>query len=248
RATSAAGPLFVTTLQQAPSVTQAIWKSDGKSTQVIQMGELASELGGLNGKVGEMLDRGLAIIMTDVSTFAKFASSGSFSGPDAISIPKEMAKLDLAFKANLLTKAMSANDWWVYYGPPGNTDGTWSDSTLESNAKRYVCNMTPEDNVCDTIDLHGVPPMCQPEDWGILTSNGMHRAYYPSQQQGRSDPPSARLLHAIADNEWGSLEGMMDDAYDCEVNKGGPSLGSAFQISEDGRFNLTCLIQLHIVN
>ena len=109
-ATGAAGTLFVTALQQAPSVTEAIWKSDGESTQVVQMGELASELDELSGKVGEMLDRGLAIIMRDVSTFAKFASSGSFSGPDAISIPKETAKLDLAFKAHLVTKAMSAND------------------------------------------------------------------------------------------------------------------------------------------
>ncbi|KAL8976881.1 MAG: hypothetical protein Q9205_007208 [Flavoplaca limonia] len=247
-ATGAVGTLFVTALQQAPSVTEAIWKSDDESTQVVQMGELASELDQLNGKVGEMLDRGLAIIMTDVSTFAKFASSGSFSGPDAISIPKETAKLDLAFKAHLVTKAMSANDWWVYYGPPDNADGTWSNSTMESNAERYVCNTTPKDNICDLIDSHGVPPMCQPEDWSIYTSNVTHRAYYPSQQQGRNDLPSAHLLHAIADNEWGSLEAMMDGAYDCEVNKGGPSPGSAFQISEDGRFSLTCLSQLHIVN
>ena len=90
--------------------------------------------------------------------------------------------------------------------------------------------------------------MCQPEDWSTYTSSVTHRAYYPSQQQGRNDPPNARLLHAIADNEWGSLEAIMDSAYDCEVNKGGVSSGSAFQISENGRFSLTCLSQLHIVN
>lgn len=176
-ATSTVGTLLVTALQQAPSVSEAIWKSDGKSTQVVQMGELASELGGVNAEIGAMLDRGLAVVMKDVSAFAKFAASGSFSGPDVISIPKETAKLELALKAHLVTKAMTANDWWVYYGPPDNTDGTWSNSTTESNAKKYVCNTTPEDDICDTIDSRGIPPLCQPEDWGIYTSPVTRRVY-----------------------------------------------------------------------
>ncbi|KAL8749888.1 MAG: hypothetical protein Q9199_007420 [Rusavskia elegans] len=122
-ATSAVGILLVTALQQAPSVSEAIWKSDDKSTQLVQMGELASELGGVYAEIGAMLDRELAFVMKDVSAFAKFASSGSFSGPDVISIPKETAKLDLALKAHLVTKATTANDWWVYYGPLDNADG-----------------------------------------------------------------------------------------------------------------------------
>ncbi|KAL8847632.1 MAG: hypothetical protein Q9221_007320 [Calogaya cf. arnoldii] len=164
-ATSMVGTLLVTALQQAPAVTEAIWpKPDGKSTQVIQMGELASELADVNGQLGEMLDRGLAVVMKDLSSFVKLASSGTFSGPDVLSIPKKTAKLDLALKAHLVSKAMTANDWWVYYGPPDNDDGTWSNSTTESNSKKYVCNVTPEDDICDLIDSHGVPPLCQPED------------------------------------------------------------------------------------
>ncbi|KAI4261005.1 MAG: hypothetical protein L6R42_003786 [Xanthoria sp. 1 TBL-2021] len=154
-ATSTVGTLLVTALQQAPSVSEAIWIPDGKSTQVVQMGELASKLSGVNAEIGAMLDRGLVVVMKDVSAFAKF-TSGSFSAPDVISIPKEEDKLDLAIKAHLVTKAMTANDWWVCYGPPDNADGTWFNSTTESNAKKYVCNTTPEDDICDTIDSRGI--------------------------------------------------------------------------------------------
>ncbi|KAL8647084.1 MAG: hypothetical protein Q9226_006581 [Calogaya cf. arnoldii] len=245
------GTLLVTALQQAPAVTEAIWpKPDGKSTQVIQMGESASELADVNGQLGEMLDRGLAVVMKDVETFAQLASFGTFSGPDVLSIPKETAKLDLALKAHLVSKAMTANDWWVYYSPPDNADGTWSNSTTESNSKKYVCNVTPEDDICDLIDSHGVPPLCQPEDWSIYTSPVTHRAYYPSQQEGRNEPPSAHLLHAIANNEWGTLQAIMDGAYACEEHmRNHPSDPSPdVRITKDGQFEFMCLSQLHIVN
>ncbi|KAL8992939.1 MAG: hypothetical protein Q9169_006721 [Polycauliona sp. 2 TL-2023] len=216
-AATVAGTVLVTALQQAPTIIDAIWPSeDGENTQVVQMGEVASELGKLNGEIGDMLNRGLAIIMKDVITFAQFASKGSFSGPEILSIPEKTSNLDIAFKTYLVTTAMSANGWTVFWGPPDNADGTWSNSTTESNAQKYICKPTPESNICDLIDSHGVSPMCQPRDWGIYTSPVTHRAYYPSQVPGRNSPPSAQLLHAIADNEWGTLDAVMDGAYDCQ--------------------------------
>ncbi|CAL8579582.1 hypothetical protein XPA_005319 [Xanthoria parietina] len=247
-AASTVGTLLVTALQQAPTVFEAIWKSDGESTQVYQMGELASELGEVNGQIGSMLNRGLAVIMKDVSAFAKFASMGSFSGPEVVSIPEKTDGLDLALKAHLVAQAMTANDWWVFYGPPDDADGTWTNSTTESNGKKYVCNTTPEDNICDTINSRGIPPLCQPEDWGIFTSPISHRAYYPSQQNGRNSPPSAALLHAIVDNEWGTLEAIMDGAYACDAYQRDHGSSPSFQITENGRFDFMCMSQLHIVN
>lgn len=53
------------------------------------MGELASELGKLNTNISQMLDNGLAVIMNNVTAFAQFASAGSFSGPNVVSLPKK---------------------------------------------------------------------------------------------------------------------------------------------------------------
>ncbi|KAL8689217.1 MAG: hypothetical protein Q9218_005069 [Villophora microphyllina] len=243
--TTAIGGLLVTALQQAPSVAQAIFTTDDDANQVVQIVDLASDLSKLNSDIGRMLDQGLAAIMNDPLAFAKFASSGSFSGPEILSIPDEKNKLDLAFKTFLVTRAMSANDWWVYWGPPDAANGTWFNSTLESNAQRFVCNTTPKGGICDTIDSRGVVPLCQPEHWGTYTSNVTHRAYYPSQQHGKNDPPSARLLHAIADNNWGTMETVFDGAYNCNVKNGGTS-SPVFSVSDAGHFDFSCLSQLEI--
>lgn len=244
--TSAIGSLLVTGLQQAPGVAQALWPSDDPSTQVIQMGELASELGRFSTDIGHTLDNGLSVIMNNVSAFAQFASAGAFSGQDVPSIPKETVHLDLGFKTYLVTKAMVANDWLVFWGPPDGADGAWFNSTPDSNAEKFKCNPKPE-GICDTIDSRGVPPLCQPGDWGTYTSPASHRAYYPSQQHGRNDPPSARLLHAIADNKWGTLDTIFDGAYECTVNGGGASgAPPVVRVLEGGRFDFSCLSQLRM--
>ncbi|KAI4200312.1 MAG: hypothetical protein LQ350_004060 [Teloschistes chrysophthalmus] len=223
--TSLLGTILVTSLQQAPPVAQAIFKTpDDSPDQLIQFGELASELSTLNTRVGEMLDRGLAVIMHDVTAFAAFATpSGAFSGPEILSLPKETSRLDLALKTHLVAAAMAANEWTVFIGPPDDPiTNTWFNSTLASNAEKFVCNVAnPEQGICDTIDSRGVIPLCQPEDWGSYTSPYTHRAYYPSQGGSRNDPPSARLLHDIVDNGWGTLDAIMDGAYNCTIQGGG---------------------------
>ncbi|KAI4237014.1 MAG: hypothetical protein LQ352_007963, partial [Teloschistes flavicans] len=224
--TSAIGTVLVTALQQAPGVAQAIFQTpdDDATTQIVQMGDLASALGTLNSRLGAMLDAGLSTIMHDVSAFTAFASGGSFSGAETLSIPRETAQLDLAFKTYLVASAMAANEWTVFWGPPDDAtptaadpSGTWFNSTLASNARRFICNTAPRDGICDLIDSRGVIPLCQPEDWGTYTSPYTHRAYYPSQGGGRNDPPSARLLHALADNGWGTLDAIFDGGYNCTL-------------------------------
>lgn len=62
---------------------------------------------------------------------------------------------------------MVANEWLVFWGPPDGPDGSWFNSTLEFNAKKFVCNPSPN-GICDSINSRGVSPLYQPGDWGHL--------------------------------------------------------------------------------
>ncbi|KAL8677289.1 MAG: hypothetical protein Q9186_006276 [Xanthomendoza sp. 1 TL-2023] len=118
-ATTLVGTILTTSLQQAPSVAQAIWpQGDGENSQIVQIGDLQSELAELDAQIAKMLNAGLSNIMTDVNAFAKFASSTAFSGQEIPSLPAETEGLDLAFKTYLVTRAMAANEWLAYWGPP----------------------------------------------------------------------------------------------------------------------------------
>lgn len=234
--TSLLSTVLITSLQQAPPVALAIFKTPDSSSsspsQTIQISQLASQLSTLNARVGEMLDRGLALIMHDPTAFTAFATpSGAFSGPEILSLPKETSRLDLALKTHLVAAAMAANDWTVFTGPPDNVEtNEWFNSTLASNAERFVCNVAKaEEGICDTIDSRGVVPLCQPEDWSSYTSPYTHRAYYPSQGGGRNAPPSARLLHAIVDNGWGTLDAILDGGYNCSLSNGGAGVSLRFK-------------------
>ncbi|KAL8813088.1 MAG: hypothetical protein Q9200_000555 [Gallowayella weberi] len=243
-ATTLVGSILTTSLQQAPSVAQAIWPQGDENSQIVQIGDLQAELADLNSQIAKMLNAGLSSIMTDVNAFAKFASSTEFSGQEIPSLPTETEGLDLAFKTYLVTRAMSANEWLAYWGPPDNTDdGSWSNSTASSNAKKFVCNLK-SNGICDTIDSRGVPRLCQPEDWSEYTSNTSHRAYYPT--HAANEPTSAAVANAIADKGWGSLEMVFDGGYNCSVNHPDGATTAVKVSGETGRLDFSCLSQLRV--
>ncbi|KAL8807585.1 MAG: hypothetical protein Q9182_000569 [Xanthomendoza sp. 2 TL-2023] len=252
-ATTLVGAILTTSLQQAPSVAQAIWpQGDGASSQIVQIGDLQAELANLNSQIAKQLNAGLSSIMTDVHVFAQFASSTAFSGQEIPSLPTEAEGLDLAFKTYLVTRAMAANEWLAYWGPPDTGTGTgtgtdanassWFNSTAESNAQKFVCNLKAN-GVCDTIDSRGVAPLCQPEDWSEYTSRTSHRAYYPT--HAANQPTSAALANAIADKGWGSLEMVFDGGYNCSSVQHHDG-AAVVTVSEQGRLDFSCLSQLRV--
>ena len=218
----AVGGILTVALQQAPGVANAIWPSGDSNSEIVQISNLASRLGRLDVQISEVLQAGLSTIMnsTDVSTFANFAASGAFSGPDMPSLVDQTEGLDFAFRAYLLTTAMAANDWQAMYGPPYNNSGAFN-SKPEAQAKNFVCNLKPS-GVCDLIDSKGVAPLCQPENWSEWTSQKSQRNYYANQKHGKNNPSSGPMVNAIFDNKWSSLELVFDGGYNCSMAEGGP--------------------------
>ena len=108
-ATVAAAKALVTAIQQAPGVSKAIWPTGTTSSQVVQIGDLAQKLGDVDSEVSDMIDGGLELLMTDVPSFVRFASTGAWSGGNPYSLPKTVKGLDLALKTFLVSTAISKN-------------------------------------------------------------------------------------------------------------------------------------------
>ena len=59
--------------------------------------------------MGDMIDRGLELLMTDVPSFVNFASTGAWSGGTPYSLPETVKGLDLGLKTFLVSTAMNQN-------------------------------------------------------------------------------------------------------------------------------------------
>lgn len=58
-----------------------------------------------------MLNSGLELLMSDMPSFAEFASTGIFSGSESLSLPKEVDGLDVALKTFIVSNALTSNGW-----------------------------------------------------------------------------------------------------------------------------------------
>ena len=108
-ATATAAKALVAGLQQAPGVGKAIWPSGTLSSQLVQIGDLAETLGKVDSQVGDMIDAGLQLLMSDVPSFVSFASTGAWSGGTPYSLPNTVQGLDLGLKTFLVSTAMGKN-------------------------------------------------------------------------------------------------------------------------------------------
>ena len=75
----------------------------------MQIGDLASMLGQVDGQAGDMINAGLNLLMTDVPSFVKFASTGGWSGGTPYSLPATVKGIDLGLKTFLVSTAMGKN-------------------------------------------------------------------------------------------------------------------------------------------
>ncbi|KAG8527148.1 uncharacterized protein KY384_008578 [Bacidia gigantensis] len=235
------GGIVTTALQQAPSVVSALLPTGDAASQTVQIADIQSHLSDLNTQISSMLDSALHEIMTNVTAFAAFASSGAFSSPSNMSLPSETKELGNAFKTFAVTAAMAGNGWRVFQGPAYD-DATAFNSSLVSQRVNFGCNIKPN-GVCDTIDSHGpFPTPGQPEDWSEYTSKVTKRSYYATHDA--SHPTSAETTNAIVDNGWSSLEAVFDGAYDCG-QQGGDG-GPVVKVGPDGKLDFSCLSQLTV--
>ena len=88
---------------------KAIWPTGTLSTQTVQIGDLATTLGQYDSDVGDMINEGMKLLMTDVPSFTQFASTGAWSSGTPFSLPSTVNGLDLGLKTFLVSTAMSKN-------------------------------------------------------------------------------------------------------------------------------------------
>ena len=226
-ATTAAAKAFVTGLQNAPAVAQALWPSGTSDSQSIQISGLESELSHITANLSRIVDAGLRRIMTDVPSFIAFASTGAFSGPTSLSLPATAQGLDLALRTYLLSGAMAQNRWQATGFANVTREQVQSSAP---GAGGWAC----------TLDANDI---CVGEYGGVFYSASSMRAFSLSTTDDTDITP-LRLMNDIVDNGWSTLPLLFDGAYDCAA--AGNSGTTPFAFRPDGGVDLSCMSQLRM--
>ena len=225
-----AAQALVTGLQDAPSVAKAIWPSGTADSQSEQLADLDSYLSQIDQNFTTQITQGLYTIMSDVSSFIGFASSGQFSGPNNLSLPADSDILALGLRTFILSSAMSANKWSAV---------TYDDLTMadvESSipgSGGFDCKFGPN-NIC--TDSKGATH--------VFYSNSTTRAYQLVLKGAGPDPTA--LMNDIVNKEWSDLEQLFDGAYNCSVAPGGSGIGKPLDFFNGIAINFACMSQLPI--
>ena len=208
-------------LQELPMVSRAIWPQRTFDSQLIQIGLIDTEIGNINREIGNMLNAGLRLIMTDISTFVSFVhkADGHFSGDNTLSVYKITTGLDMALKTFIVSTAMSKNDWRaspiLYY-------------TREDLAEARDCTFDLDD-ICSNPSNPSV---------SYFYSNVSGNAY------SLFGANSSQLLHRIVSDNWSTLVARFDGAFNCTSSGNGAD--QPFQIKMDGTVDLSCVSQLYM--
>ena len=180
--------------KESPKVVEAIWPKKTVDSQLIQIGQVDSEIGNINRDVGNLLNSGLELIMKDLPTFVSFVETGHFSDDSYISLHRTTAGLDTALKTFIVSTAMSKNGWWAY-------PHLWY--TREDIASSMDCAFGPENyDICS----HPERPRTS-----YFYSNASGNAYF----LGHEDRNTSELLHKIVDKGWSTLAALFDGAFNC---------------------------------
>ena len=220
----------MTGLQAAPSVAKAIWPSGTADSQSEQLADLDSYLSQIDQNFTAQITKGLYIIMSDVPSFNGFASSGQFSGPNDLSLPADSVDLALGLRTFILSSAMSANKWNVWF----QDDVTMAD--VESSVPGsggWGCTFDAN-NICTSSD----------KTRHVFYSNSTARAYELVVKGAGPDPTS--LMNEIVSKEWSDLELLFDGAYNCSTSSDGSGIGKPLDLFNGTEVNFACMSQLTI--
>ena len=225
------GAHLVIALQEAPMVARAIWPQGTVDSQLLQIGEITSELGNVNNKIGNMLNAGLEKLMSDIPTFVSFVEDGHFSGGVDISLPKSAEGLDMALKTFVVSTAMTKNDWKAM--PFLNMD-------LQDFAATTNCTITTEGSgICVNPEAESVVSYF----YSNISGNGYMLSGGDSSNEATKTP--TELLNHIVENDWSTLSALFDGAFNCTA-AGNAASDQPFHIRFDGSLDLSCVSQLRI--
>ena len=224
-----AADTLVTALQDAPSVAQAIWPSGTEDSQSEQLANLDSYLSQIDQNFTDQITDGLHIIMSDVPSFNGFASNGSFSGPNNLSLPADSDILALGLRTFILSTAMSANEWYSVF----LDDKTMAD--IASSVSGWDCTFN-SNNICtDSANTTN-----------IFYSNSTARAYFLLDGSHSSSPTS--VINEIVSKQWSDLELLFDGAYNCSTALDGSGIGKPLNLFNGTSLNFACMSQLNVTS
>ncbi len=236
-ATAAIGTALLAGLQNAPGVAKVIWPSGTTSTQNIQIGQLDSYVAQLTADLGNSLNAGLALIMSDMPSFIGFAKSGVFSGSNAPSLARETNGLDAALKTYIVTLAISGNGYrGTAYG--STTTAAFEAGSDHCDLRLFGCTCTLNaNNICKASSPFGGTLGGQAWYWDSSTGNLFSI-------KGES-PPIAEdtLLEDVVSNGWSSLPLMFDNGARCTAAGQTPN---PMRLNADGSVNWDCVSQLSL--
>lgn len=207
---------------QAPTVARGIWPAGTESSQDVQIANVENELNNATSETSAMLNAGLQLLMSDMTSFVNFASTGMFSGAEPLSLPTEVSGLDMALRTFIVSNAMSSNGWHA--------------AVLVSVTREDVASNVSGDG----CTWHGPNnEFCGDFIW---YSDATEKAFVlasKKQLDGTID-----LLNTIISKDWSTLPMLFDGAYNCTVagNHGTPPV----HIKADGTLDMSCMSQLDI--
>lgn len=225
-----AADALVKGLQEAPSVAKEIWPTGTTNSQPVQLANLDNYLSQIDQNFTAQITQGLYTIMSDVPSFNDFASSGQFSGPNNLSLPKDSDILALGLRTFILSSAMSANKW----SAATQDDVTMADvASSVPGSGGYACTFG-SNNICTNAA----------KTTHVFYSNSTARAYELFVEGAGPDPTS--FMNEIVNKEWSSLELLFDGAYNCSTAPGGSGIGKPLDFCNGTAVNFACMSQLSI--
>ena len=222
-----AADALLTALQQAPGVAKSIWPSGTEDSQSEQLANLDDYLSQIDQNFTTRITNALYTIMSDVPSFTEFASQGSFSGPNDLSLPADSSSLALGLRTFILSTAMSANDWIAYV----IYDKTMID--VASSVSGYDCAFD-SNNICSN----------QYNTTHIFYSNSTALAYRLVQNSNKGPNPTT-FMNDIVDRQWSTLEQLFDGAYNCSTAPGGSGIGKPLDLFNGTAIDFACMSQLN---
>ncbi|KAL6712916.1 hypothetical protein ACLMJK_009471 [Lecanora helva] len=215
-------------LQQAPGVARAMWPVGTTDSQIFQISALESQLSTAVDQMENMLNAGLGLMMSDIPTFVNFASSGSFSGHESLSLPNVTDGLDFALKTYMTSESLSQNDWFaVIYGYFNAS--SFENANCANIAGGVLCSETGDKSHYD-------------QSGGTFWSSSSGRMYMLQHHKG--DSYSYPIMSAINSNGWADMVTLFDGAYNCVAD--GKAGGPILNFYANSTLDQSCISQLPI--
>ena len=231
---------FLVAATQSPALIKQFLPLGSPASQVEQIGDLNTMLGRLSIDLKNAFDRLLKSLMSDVSQFVLFASTGAWSGQVVSDYASTITSFDWMLKTHISSQALKMNNYWGQ--AVGVVDQEWWDTAGRSGniLHKHIPDMnywlkdspTPEGQVN--------------KNW--FRSNATGRIYGLNYKKGgapKNGKGGADVLQLLISYSWAQLEVLFDGALNCTY-LGLAGKDQVIGVNVDGSLNVGCVSSLPI--